>query len=328
MFDWQEIHDHQQWDDLLALMGGHPLQSSTWGSARKVANGINDLYWCAFKNKKPVFLARVEERRILKFIKVAWVPKGPVVLDKENEKILFKQFLQLLKKQHFYFCVTNPWKKSESKKINHLPEATIWVDLSVGKEKLWSSLSKKFRYEVRQAKNKGVVVEEQKNEYDIQCFYQICKQTSQVKDFYWNASLIQLQHLLFQDQIDKKIEFRLFVARYKDECCGGAMIARTSESVHYIWGGMDRKFSKLCLGEALQWAVIEWALQHDIKLYDLEGIDPQRSSGTYQFKKKLGGEIVMLPGLQFFLLTFSFGFLVNIFNKFSFFLHRLNFKRS
>jgi lipid II:glycine glycyltransferase (peptidoglycan interpeptide bridge formation enzyme) len=61
-----------------------------------------------------------------------------------------------------------------------------------------------------------------------------------------------------------------------------------------MWGATDRKYSKQRPGEATQWAVIEWALEQGCSLYDLEGIDLEGNPGVYAFKKKMGGEEVVL----------------------------------
>ena len=64
-------------------------------------------------------------------------------------------------------------------------------------------------------------------------------------------------------------------------------------------GASDRKFSKQRVGEAVQWAVMEWAAANGCTRYDLEGIDPVNNPGVYVFKKKMGGEIIDLVGQEY-----------------------------
>src|SRR3990167_8739633 len=107
-YEWKEEIDPQKWDYFLSTLQGHPLQSAQWGNAKKLSHGIHDHRWIAFKEGSPVFIARFEERWVFKFLKIAWAPKGPLVLDKTEEPFLHKEFLQRLKKRGFFICVTNP----------------------------------------------------------------------------------------------------------------------------------------------------------------------------------------------------------------------------
>ncbi|EKD91666.1 MAG: hypothetical protein ACD_29C00457G0001 [uncultured bacterium] len=82
--------------------------------------------------------------------------------------------------------------------------------------------------------------------------------------------------------------------------------------MHYIWGAVNRQFSRLCVGEALQWAVIEWAINQNCKKYDLEGISSKQNSGVDKFKKKFGGEVIVCSGIQIYPIYKGFGVFAGI----------------
>jgi lipid II:glycine glycyltransferase (peptidoglycan interpeptide bridge formation enzyme) len=92
----------------------------------------------------------------------------------------------------------------------------------------------------------------------------------------------------------------LLLARYQGRMVAGVLAMRCGRSVHYMWGASDRSFARQRPGEAVQWAVIEWALERSCHTYDLEGIDTETNAGVYAFKRKMGGEEVDLPGKQAF----------------------------
>ena len=95
------------------------------------------------------------------------------------------------------------------------------------------------------------------------------------------------------------VRAQLFVARAGNELAAGVFIMRCGESIHYFWGATNRKFNRQRPGEAVQWAVIEWALKEGCTLYDLEGVDPVNNPGVYSFKKKMGGDEVLLTGKSY-----------------------------
>lgn len=305
MLEWREDLNDMEWDELLTSMKGHPLQSTIWGNSKKRIDGINDSRWVAFKDGIPVYLVRFETRYFLKKIKIAWIPRGPVVFDRNHESFSRIEFLTRLKKLGFFFCCEAPWRKVERGKETKSDFFTIWVDLKLGKERLWENLNKQFRYDVRRSKKLGVSVHASKSSEDLRLFYLLCKKLSLSKEFYFPVSFEFMLNLLQKNS--QTIETLLFVARHEGTFCGGAFIIRCGDCVHYMWGAVDRLFSHLSIGQAIQWEVIEWALSRNCIKYDLEGITRKKNSGVDNFKKKIGGELVSNPGLQ----IYSF----NIFTK-------------
>ncbi len=312
-YHWREDLNAQAWDRLLAATQGHPLQSARWGDARKAIDGIEDYRLAAFSGDEAVYLARFEKRRVLNFFKIAWIPCGPTVSPHANEPALQAAFFEQLRQRGFLCCTTTPWKKSNPQKISRSPTHTIWLDLTIGKEALWRNLSKQCRYDVRQAKKKGVIVEKTTSQADLLSFYALCQSVSHTKKFALSGSAALLSQLT-QNPSQNGVESFLFKALLQDKLCGGAFVIRCGDSVHYMWAASDRAFSQCCIGEYLQWEIIEWALGQQCKLYDLEGIDPIQNPGTYHFKKKFGGEIITLPGNQIHILNNPLKAAIHFFN--------------
>lgn len=296
--EWKFNFSPNEWDTLLAKLGGHPLQSALWGNARKQIEGIEDQRWAAYQNGQPIGLVRFELRGFGPIKKVAWIPQGPTSSCwKEIEPAFFAQ----LKKSGLMVCVTMAWERLNA---DSAARHTIWIDLSVGKENLWSNLDKQWRYGVRTAERKNVHVESTILEQDATDFFKLCQQISNTKKFNLQGSVKFLLYLL-KYGTHRGVEARLFVAKVNEKICGGAYILRSGENLHYMWGGVDRNYSKERAGELLQWTVIEWGCHHGCKLYDLEGIHEVNNPGVSSFKKKMGGEIIGLPGREIFPLSYS-----------------------
>jgi hypothetical protein len=78
----------------------------------------------------------------------------------------------------------------------------------------------------------------------------------------------------------------------------GYLSIRVGDRLHNIWNGTDRAYARQCPGEAVLWHQVAWAIDSGVRAYDQEGIDESNNPGCYQFKKRLGGEEIELPGLR------------------------------
>lgn len=293
------------WDTLAALMGGHPLQSCLWGLAATEGRRRRRVFCLSGGGDgSKDWLARVEERRVPCVGRIGWIPRGPVVCGGEAFHEVVLELCCRLKALGFCLAAMSPWLEVDAAlsaslerlgAITASRQRTIWVDLTQGHERLWAGLDKQWRYGVGRAHRFGVTVAPERQRDSVEAFFALCQRLSAEKGFRLPGSSAQLFALLAAGR-HGDVEARLFIARYKGELAAGVFLLRSGRSVHYIWGGADRAFSKQRVGEAVQWAAIEWGLSQGCDRYDLEGIDPTRNPGTYHFKKKMGGREVDLPG--------------------------------
>lgn len=292
---WRNDVDSFAWDSALAALGGHPLQSALWGDARKAADGIADHRWMALRGGEPVFMARIEERRLPALGWVGWVPRGPsgdvgADLPAELRERLAGSGIRLL--------VSDRWQAAPGSIAGKAATPrTIWIDLTVGRDTLSRNLDKQWRYGVGRAQRMGVSVDMAPSEQDLADFFALCRAISERKQFEVPGSSALMQRLLASSGV---VEAKLFLARYRGRIGAGAFIIRCGRSLHYFWGATDRAAAEGRVGEAVQWAVMEWGIAQGCTRYDLEGIDPVNNPGTYAFKKKMGGTEVALAGLQFY----------------------------
>lgn len=291
---WQEIVDVNVWDRMLAGLNGHPLQSARWGEARRRVDGYDSHYLTCMQDRRPLLLARVETRKFSLLGKVAWVPRGPVLAEGVAYPGLAGGFHDLLRQLGFSLVVTDLYEQAS---INS-PDSgihTIWIDLSAGIDAIQKRIDKQWMYGTRRAVREGVKVICASSSEDVSEFYHMCSDISQSKGFQLPGSealMKLLQHAFHADDQG----MYLFLAKYEGRIAGGAFVARSGSHVHYLWGATDRELSRQRVGEAVQWAVIEWAVSKGCVRYDLEGIDPVNNPGVYAFKKKMGGVEVVLCG--------------------------------
>jgi lipid II:glycine glycyltransferase (peptidoglycan interpeptide bridge formation enzyme) len=244
-------------------------------------------------------MARCEVRHVARVARVAWLPRGPVIDTSAIGAPAFDQLLSRLRDEGFLLCIDDPYRHRAAAAaggtaLAPVPRTAI-VDLAIGREQVWSAIDSQWRYGVRSAGRAGVVIEQTRDEGDVETFFALCEQISQRKGFELPGSRELLRALVCAPATGA-VEARLFVARLGAALAAGALVLRSGRSLHYFWGGVDRRFPKQRAGEAVQWGVMDWALENGIERYDLEGIDPERNPGTYRFKIKMGGRPVELPG--------------------------------
>ena len=287
------------WDRSLSEMGGHPLQSALWGDARHAVDGIENHRWAAFQHEQPVFMARFEVRPLALLGRAVWIPRGPNLAAEGIGRLAYGEFLERLRRSGYLLCIDDAYSSICEAPVPGIPllprPRTVWIDLSMGRDQLWGALDSQWRYGARSAGRAGVVVEQSRDFEDVTRFYGLCEQISKDKKFALPGSEPLLRALSAAPP-SADAEARLFVARFDGNLAAGAMVLRCGRSLHYFWGATDRRFSKQRPSEAVQWGIIEWAVENGLETYDLEGIDPENNMGTYQFKMKMGGKEIDLPG--------------------------------
>ena len=298
MLQWKEDLNPTEWDALLCKLDGHPLQSALWGQAKQKMYGISDRRLAFYAQNKPIALMRIENRGIPVLSKIAWIPQGPALDNTISWKEVENYFSRYAKKAGYVLSAMTLWRAVDpivlSEKISR---KTIWIDLRQGKETLWAALDKQWRYGVRSAQRAGVETCIASTNQEMKDFYQLCIAISGKKAFRFAHSLPFLQYLLNNGN-EEAVSAKLFLSKCDGKITAGALILRAGKNIHYLCGAVDRQYAKQRVGEAVQWSVIEWACDQGLARYDLEGIDVNENSSVTAFKRKMGGEVIILPSMQ------------------------------
>ena len=238
--------------------------------------------------------------------KVAWIPRGPATATHVPLSHIYRDFLDRLRADGYMLCIDDPYLHRAPDAVAGKPlfpkPRTILIDLTLGKDRLMANLHSQWRAGVRAAARAGVSIDEARDPESVAKFYSMCESTSRNKGFALPGSEVLMLALCGKES-GPDTEAVLLLARYAGQVAAGALAMRCGRSVHYMWGASDRSFAKHRPGEAVQWAMIEWALQRQCTTYDLEGIVPDPNSGVYAFKRRMGGAEVDLPGKEAFALS-------------------------
>jgi hypothetical protein len=309
--EWEKDPPTSEWDHALAGLFGHPLQSCLWGNARLALDGIVQHRWLARRDGDPIWMIRVEERKVLGG-KIAWAPRGPTGRTADMSLSVPPGFEERLKAEGFSLLIADPWVEMGDRLARrganaHPTPQTIWLDLSVGKDVVFNNCHTQMRKGVRRAARAGIRVETTRDAEQIREFVALCSSISDAKGFELRLTSALIQFLLDQspEGADASVEAAQFLALKDGRVGSGLFVLRAGKSVHQIFGGTNRDMRQDRVGEACQWGVIEWAIARGCTRYDLEGIDPDNNPSVYEFKKRLGGEEITLPGHTHTPLTFS-----------------------
>jgi peptidoglycan pentaglycine glycine transferase (the first glycine) len=299
--EWDKDPPPAKWDHALAALSGHPLQSCLWGDARRAVDGIAQHRWLARRDGEPIWMIRVEERKVLGG-KIAWAPRGPTGRTADMSLSVPPGFEERLRAEGFALLVCDPWvavgdrPATSRNAARHLKPQTIWLDLSVGTDVIFKNCHTQMRKGVRRAARAGIRVETTSDAEPIGEFVALCSSISHAKGFELRLTSALIEFLLQHSASDANVEAAQFVALKEGRVGSGLFVLRVGENVHQIFGATDRNMRQDRVGEACQWAVIEWAIARGCTRYDLEGIDPANNASVYEFKKRLGGEEITLCG--------------------------------
>jgi lipid II:glycine glycyltransferase (peptidoglycan interpeptide bridge formation enzyme) len=182
------------------------------------------------------------------------------------------------------------------------PPDSVILDLARSEEELLSAMKPKWRYNIKLAGKKGVVVEDEGlgGLGDFYSLYEVTARRDRIaihprryyeRLFEVAASAPGIEHR----------RLRLLVARHESEAIASIIVLERGTEATYLYGASSDSKRSLMPAYALQWTAIRGAKASGRLSYDFYGIpstdDPSHPmAGLYRFKTGFGGTIVHYPG--------------------------------
>ena len=160
------------------------------------------------------------------------------------------------------------------------------VDLALDEEAQMKSLDQKWRYNLRQARANNFEIKLCESEEDIRTFQSLHAGMVTRKGFY-NADMVELLPKLAAE-LPENSRPHIVLASHQGRPVAGAAVAILGDTAYYVFGGSDDASLQLKGGYALQWWIIRWLSQQNVRWYDLGGEAGEQ--GLRQFKKGLVGK--------------------------------------
>lgn len=162
------------------------------------------------------------------------------------------------------------------------------VNLSQGKEVLWSNLKKSCRQNINRSRRKNVIVKDGTTTAGIKTMYPL------IQSSYEHAQVpladIGLFHAALELLPPGVVQVR--VVSYQDRPVAAGIVL-VYKGLIYAWYGGTSRQRGITPFDDLTWDEIEWGCNHQQLLYDFGGAGwPDEDYGPRKFKAKFGGKLV------------------------------------
>lgn len=163
-----------------------------------------------------------------------------------------------------------------------------FVDVSQGSDALRSSLSQKWRYNLRKSEKNDLSVEVLADESALGRFKAMHTAMMERKRFTETGPIDTLSDVMGAEQ--PSLRPLVFIVSHGGDEVAGAVIDVSGEQANYLYGATDDKALPLNAGYFMQWKVVEHlSRMPDIHWYGLGG-GSSSSCSLHQFKRGLTGK--------------------------------------
>jgi len=323
MPNYKTVQNKADWDQALAgLPAAHALQSWDWGNFKsRWGWSAERLLWR--QAGAPVAAAQLLARRLSPFPwRFLYVSKGPA-LDYADSQLVGQVLADLesyARTSGALFIKIDPdVPRQFGEPAENLPPEpagqatlqllnrrgwryspeqiqfrnTVTVDLTDEPDALLARMKSKWRYNIRLARRRGVVVRPG-NKTDIDTFYQMYAETAGRDQF-----LIRPQ-AYYRDVWQQFLatgQAELLLASVEDEPVAGLILFLFGQTAWYMYGASTGQHRNLMPNHLLQWQAICRAKARGCTQYDLWGAPDSFDEnddmwGVYRFKQGFGGQTV------------------------------------
>ena len=181
------------------------------------------------------------------------------------------------------------------------PKAVMRVDLTPDWDELLAGFHKKWRYNIRLAARKGVVVRDDCSREDMDVFFDLLQVTARRDGFQVRSR--SYFHDIWELLIERDLA-KLFMAYAGDDPIAGAIAFVLGKQCWYVYGASADEHRNLMPNHLTQWEIMRWAKVRGCAVYDMRGVSPEvdgepadeRLAGLNRFKRGFGAQYVEYIG--------------------------------
>jgi hypothetical protein len=166
-------------------------------------------------------------------------------------------------------------------------DRTILIDLSPTLEDLHRGLHQKWRYNLNKARKQNLEIIQGTDDSLFENFQQIYTEMVDRKQFMGGSELHHFRKV--QRELPMSDKMRVILCRSEGQVCAGSICSALGETGIYLLGATSNRGIKTFGSYLVHWQMLEWLKQQGCRWYDLNGINPERNPGGYQFKLQLAG---------------------------------------
>ncbi len=315
------VAEKDRWNAFIAASPiGDLLQSFEWGDLKQ-RSGWEPIRVAVEDDGKIVAAASVLKRKLPRLNKcIFYAPRGPVWdMDRPDALQALVAAIKEIGLKHgaILFKADPPVTPDsglagalESAGLKNLPDLSgfggvqprcvMKLDISSSLDDVLAGCKPKWRYNIRLAEKKGVVVRSDLTKADLPTFYELLKETA-VRDRF-----LVRGYSYYEDMWDTLVEpgyARLFLAEFDGEAVSGALSYVFGDKCWYTYGASSNRHRNLMPNHLMQWRMIEWAKECGCSVYDFRGVSLNKDGGEddhlhglNRFKEGFGAQFVEYIG--------------------------------
>jgi lipid II:glycine glycyltransferase (peptidoglycan interpeptide bridge formation enzyme) len=303
---------------------GHVLQTSRWAQLKSAFGWSSERVMLTRADNSIIAGTSLLFRRLPWGQTLAYAPKGPLVNweDEQEARQLFGAVQEACRRRRSALLKIEPEHEATPALAQTLeglgftasaqriqPLSTIHVDLTPDEESILGCMKPKWRYNIRLAERKGVIVREA-SLADLEAVQALMVETGARDGFgVHSAAYYRMATELF---VPSGLATWL-LAEHEGRLLAAIAVFALGKMAWYMWGASSDADRNLMPNHALQWAGMRWARARGCVVYDLWGIpdeigaDPDAYAepeswgddglwGVYRFKQGFGGRVVRYVG--------------------------------
>lgn len=242
----------------------------------------------------------VEKKKLGYFSSHSTIRGGPLWEDSERgEKavlLLLNEYNNISKKKSLYSRIYpnfNPHMRDilTTCGFEFEDDLNIFIDLTLSEDELWANLHKNRRTGVRKAKKNGVIIKEVESMVEIDDFYNMLVETSNVNHI--SVRDLKLFHNIYSHLVPEGLA-KIYLALYDEKPIAGLLSLNYKDTLYdwYACSTKNRDYLRLNPNEYLVWNTLYWGLNNGYSLFDFGGAgNPKEEYSVRDFKNQFGGSV-------------------------------------
>jgi len=272
---------------------GHPLTTSLWASIKHMNGWSAHPFSIPSSGKHLLVLSK----KIL-FFRIAYVPYADLGEVSEELMLQITDEVMRLSRLPFIFIryefaygirITGSWSSRRVRRCPFAiqPASSVLIHLDAEYETVRSRYTKRAKRALRKSRQAASdTILSDKQDSHIDRWLSLYQETA-ARDGFSARSREYIEGVLRHRGV------RLFLAVYDGDIVGGVITVESDTHILYLFGATSRNLP-FSPGYQLQDAVIRYACDSDLAVYDLHGIGTEGDhlSSLTLFKTSFGGEVV------------------------------------
>jgi len=179
------------------------------------------------------------------------------------------------------------------------PRSVMKRSIAGTPDEVLASFHQKWRYNIRLAAKKGVVVREAQRA-DLPAIHELYRVTAQ-RDGFTGRPLAYFERLW--DTLGAKDLAKFFITELEGQPLAAAICFVLPPQCWYVYGASSNEHRNVMPNHAMQWAMMEWAKNRGCTVYDFRGVADETQvqtddhlAGLNRFKAGFAAEVVSYVG--------------------------------